>query len=67
MSAKEAKARLKINKLLEEAECSYDIAKAELEKSLQPRVLEHEGKDVKFRWAVTDFSEHLVHITVLGD
>ena len=51
--------------VLEEAECSYDIAKAELEKSLQPRVLEHEGKDVKFRWAVTDFSEHLVHITVL--
>lgn len=55
------------HKLLEEAECSYDIAKTELEKSLQPRVLEHEGKDVKFIWEVTDFSEHLVHITVLGD
>lgn len=53
------------HKLLEEAEYSYDVAKAELEKSLQPRVLEHEGKDVKFRWEVTDFSEHLVHITVL--
>lgn len=52
------------HKLLEEAEFAYDVAKQELEKSLMPRVLEHEGKDVKFWWQVRDFTEGVVYITV---
>lgn len=50
--------------LLEDAVRSYDTEKHKLEESLKPRVLEHEGKDVAFQWAVNDFSIHEALITV---